>query len=142
MCSSTRSLAVALHSRDQVGDVHGLGEIAVEAGGEEALAISLHCLRSKRDDRDQSGPRVRPEPAECLDATDVWELDVHEYKIGNVHRGQLDSLSAGGRLERAVAGREQDVPKQLHVLLVVLHHEDLRDWHRYAPLAGSVKTNV
>ena len=41
-----------------------------------------------------------------------------------------------------MAGRQEDVPKQLHALLVVLHHEDLRDWHRYAPLAGSVKTNV
>ena len=42
---------------------------------------------------------------------------------------QLDRPPAGRRLERAVPARLEDVPEQLHVLLVVLDHEDLLAGH-------------
>ena len=55
---------------------------------------------------------------------------------------QLHRALAGGRLERAVAGRLENVTKQLHVPLVVLHHQDLQARHRSTGLRGSVNTNV
>ena len=50
--------------------------------------------------------------------------------------------AAGGRLERAVARRLEDVTEELHVLRVVLDDEDLLARHGYACPAGSVNTNV
>ena len=58
-------------------------------------------------------------------------------------RRQLDRASAGCRLRGgAVARCLENVAEELHVLLVVLDHEDLLAGHDYAGPTGSVKTNV
>ena len=104
----------------------GLGDVAVEPGGQESLAVSLHRLCGQGEHRQGCGAAVRPQAAERRDAIDVRQLDVHEHEIGRMLDGKRDRLLPGGRLQGAVALREQDVTKQLHVLAVVLHDEDLR----------------
>jgi hypothetical protein len=42
---------------------------------------------------------------------------------------QLDRPLAGRRFQDAVARRLENIPEQLHVLLVVLDHEDLLAGH-------------
>src|SRR5439155_25393833 len=58
-----------------------------------------------------------------------------------VREGQLHGPAAGRGLQRVVSRCMEDVPEELHVLLVVLDHEDARTRHE-AGLAGSVNTNV
>jgi len=50
----------ALDDPDQLVDVDGLGEIAVEPDVEEALAVASHRLRGHRDHGDRGGSRVVP----------------------------------------------------------------------------------
>ncbi len=57
-------------------------------------------------------------------------------------RREIDRVSAGPRLQRAIAAGAQNVAKQLHVHLVVLDDENVLTCHRYTDLTGSVKTNV
>ena len=90
------------HGADELHDVHGLRDVAVEARRQETLAVSLHRLRGQREHRDGGGALVRTQPAEGLDAVDVRQLDVHQHEVGRVLGRELDRLPARRRLQRAI----------------------------------------
>src|SRR5438105_13522961 len=69
-------------------------------------------------------------------------MDVHQHERRLVLDGELDGLPAGRRLQQREPARLEDVPEELHVLLVVLDHEDPPAGHPYSRPAGSVNTNV
>ncbi len=114
---------------DELADVHRLRDVPVEACRQEPLAVSVHGLGGHGEHRDPRRALVRPQPAEHVDAVEVRKLDVHEHEIGRMLRSQLDRLASRRRLERAVPRSDEDVADQLHVLLVVLHDEDLFACH-------------
>ena len=114
---------------DERDGVHRLGDVAVEACGQEPLAIPIHRLRGQGEHRDGGGALVRAQPAQPLDAIDVRQLDIHEHEIGSMLGCQLHRPHAGRCFEGAVPPRLEDIPEQLHVLLVVLDHEDLLTRH-------------
>ena len=88
------------HGADELDDVHRLRDVAVEAGREEALAISVHRLRGQRQHRYRGGALVRPQPRQRLDAVDVRKLDVHEHEVRHVLGRQRDRVLPGRRLQR------------------------------------------
>src|SRR5262249_4597176 len=129
------------HDVDDLDNVHGLRQVAVQADAEKALALPLHRLCGEREDRDRCCPLIRSQPAQDFHATDVGKADVQEHEF----RGMLACERYGPRPCRGLEGREplrlEHVAKELHVLLVVLDHEHTPASHRY-DLAGSVNTNV
>src|SRR5439155_15451772 len=127
---------------DEFHDVHRLRDVAVEAGIEEPLTIPMHRLCRQCQDRDRCRTFVCAQAAECLDAVDVRQLDVHQNQIRFVLDGQLQRPLGARRLQQSITRGLQDVAEELHVLLVVLDHEDLRTVHVRAVPDGSVNANV
>ncbi len=118
---SRRPLAtVPPYGVDQLENVDGFRDVAVEAGGQEPVAVAVHRLGCEREHRHRRGALVRPQPPERFDAVDVRQLDVHQHEVRPVLDGQLERLLAGGRPQRPVPRRRQHVAEQLHARLVVL----------------------
>src|SRR5215204_4152040 len=138
---STVFLEVAGHRLDELEHVDRLGDVPVEPGLEEVFTIAGHGLCGQRDHRDRLRSLIRLDSSECLDPVDPGKLDVHEYEVGDVLRGQFDRLLAASRLARLVSLRLEDVAEELHVLLVVLHDEDALATHETDP-RGIVKVKV
>ena len=72
------------HRGDELGNVHGLGDVAVEPGSQEPLTVAAHRLGGDREDGGGRRPYVRSELPERLDAVDIREPDVHEDEVGCV----------------------------------------------------------
>ncbi len=70
----------ALDDPDQLDDVDGLGQIAVEPDVEEALAVASHSLRGQRDHGDRGGSHVAPKLRQGFDAVDPGQLHVHQAR--------------------------------------------------------------
>src|SRR5436309_8591402 len=134
--------AVILHGLDEFHNVHRLRDVAVEAGIQEPLTIPMHRLCRQRHDRDRCRTFVCAQAAERLDAVDARQLDVHQHQIRFVFGSELERPLRVRRLEQSITRRLQDVAEELHVLLVVLDHEDLRTVHVRAVPDGSVNANV
>ena len=60
LCGPVTHDRSALDDPDQLDDVDGLGEIAVEPDVEETLAVASHRLRGQRDHGDRGGSLVPP----------------------------------------------------------------------------------
>ena len=118
------ALTVTLDGAEQRGDVDGLRYVPVEARRQEPLVVSVHGLCGDGEHGYRGRAGVGPQPAEGLDAVRVGQADVHQDETGTVLDGQLDRFGGGGRLERAVPLRPEEVAEELHVLLVVLDDED------------------
>src|SRR5262249_10478989 len=140
--SSSAAVAVLPHRGDEGDDVDRLRDVAVEACGRESLAVTLHGLRGHGEDRNGCGSFVPTQACKRLDAVDVRELHVHQHQVRYVLGRQLHRLSACRRCKGAVARRLEDVAEELHVLLVVLDHEDLLPGQSYVRTVGRVNTNV
>ena len=60
LCGPVTRDRSALDDPDQLDNVDGLGEIAVEPDVEETLAVASHRLRGQRDHRNRAGSLVSP----------------------------------------------------------------------------------
>src|SRR5918994_4856767 len=68
-CSLT--IAVVPNGLEQLGDVDWLGEVSVEPGNEEPLAVAAHRLRGQRQHGNRGGGLVLPELLGRLEAVDA-----------------------------------------------------------------------
>src|SRR5262245_50968883 len=140
--SATRSLAVLAEGREELDDVDGLRDVAVEPRRKEALPVAVHRLSSEGEHGDRRRAIVRPQPGQHLGPVEIRKLDVHQHQIRGLLGCELDGARAGRGFEREVARGVEDVPEELHVLLVVLDDEDSSSTHGDEAEAGSVNTNV
>src|SRR5262245_11152660 len=140
--SSTAPIGAFAYGTDEVGDVHRLGEVSVEADGEEALAVSCHRLCGQREHRYRSSALGCAQLAKCLYAVDIGQLNVHEHKLWPMLGSQLDRPAAGRGFEDVVSRSLEHVADELHVLRVVLDHEDPSTVHDSTGTVGSVNTKV
>src|SRR6266542_2726447 len=133
--------AVASDRGDELQDVHGLGDVVVEARLEEVLAVTGHGLCGHGDDRNGRGSLLLPQPAECGEAVDAVELDVHQNEVRLMPGGEVDRLLAGRCLERLVTIHLKHVSEELQALLVVLGDENAPAGHQLDS-RGSANVNV
>ena len=62
--------------------------------------------------------------AQCSNAVDVGQLNVHQYQVWAFSQSQPNPFGPGSRFQRLVSLVSQHVAHQLHVLLVVLDDQD------------------
>src|SRR6266576_231019 len=118
-----------------------LGEVTVEALGEESLLVAPHRRGRQRNDRDPAGSRVLFEQLERFRAAEIRHADVHQHEGGHALMRQRDPLDAARRLEGLEAGELEHVPGQLPVVLVVVDDQDQLA-HDTSCRMGRVKRNV
>src|SRR5436190_9129767 len=118
-----------------------LGEIAVEALGEEPLLVAAHRRRRERDDRDLRRPGVLAQQLQRLGAVEVRHPDVHEDERRPVLLRERHAFDAARRLDRAEAGELEHVAGELTVVLVVVDDQDQLT-HDTSFRTGRVKRNV
>src|SRR5439155_8503974 len=109
--------------------VDWLGEVAVEAGGEEAIAVLLHRERCQRYYLNGSCNGIDAQAAERGNTVHVRQLDVHQNQAWPVIDRQSDALLRRRGFQRAVAIELQQVADQFKVLLIVFDDEDQVAWH-------------
>src|SRR6266566_10671 len=85
-----------LHFAEELLVTDRLFEIAVEALGEQPLAIALHRERGERNNLERRGTRLGAQAPERRDAVQAGHLHVHEDEIGRMRECRLDAL--GGAL--------------------------------------------
>src|SRR5437763_5478751 len=115
--------AVATYLAGKVPNADRLFDVAVETGGDEPLAVSLHRERRERDDRDRGGPGVVLELADRHRPVHVRQANVHQDHVRQLLDGERYRCAAGRRLKRPEACMAQYVARELQVLLVVVDHE-------------------
>src|SRR5580692_6187292 len=109
---------------NKLADRDRLGQIGLAAAFANALLVTLHRECRDRDDRNGSQLRVVLDPPRHFETRDLGKLDIHQDEIGAelAHKVKcLETVAGAGSL---VAMRLEQIAKELHIELVVLHDQD------------------
>ena len=101
--SSTVPVTLVLDGAEELDDVNGLRDVAVEARRQKPLLSSLHRLRGDGEHWDRGGSPVHSQTAERLNAVDVRQLDVHQHESGTCSAANSTArtpAALGGALPR------------------------------------------
>src|ERR1700710_773894 len=101
-----------------------LGKIRLAAAFADAFLVALHRERRDRDHRNGAQLRIVLDPARHLETGDLRQLDVHQDQVGTKVSHQIERLEAVAGARGLVAMGLQEIAKELHVELVVLHDQD------------------
>src|SRR6185503_7835621 len=113
-----------LHLRDEGLRHDRLADVAVEAGGERAIAVADHGEGRDRHDRYGARGAVGLQPPQHLVAVDAGKLDVADHDVRAAGARQLEAALAVVGGHRLVLVGAQQVGHQLEVGAVVLDHQD------------------
>src|ERR1700742_3064098 len=127
------------HRLDELADRDRLGKINLATALADALLVALHG--KGRDGNDGNGAQLRIvlDPAGDLEAGDLRQLDVHQDQIGPHLADQIERLVPVAGARGLIAMRFQQIAKELHVELVVLHDQD-GFCHPVPPVQGLPKS--
>src|SRR5579859_2222579 len=117
------------HLVRQRADVNRLGQVAVEAGRQEAFAIIFHGEGGQRHDGDCSRSGISSKSRQRRPAIQVRELNIHQDDAGCTFGGQAQTLLRRARFKDLVTPQLQQVAYELEVLFVVLHDEHCLTHH-------------
>ena len=106
------------------GDIDRLGDVAVEARGDDAVALARRDRGGHGDHGNGRRFGVGAQPAQRRDAVHRRQLDVHEDKRRLVGSRELERGRAVLALDHLVAAELEDGAHQLAVALVVLDQQD------------------
>jgi hypothetical protein len=120
--------------RQEVLIGHRLGDVAIAAGGSNALFVALHRERSERDHRNGAGRFIPLEYPRGLQAVHAGELDVHQDEGRLLLPRELQTDLRVRRLEHGVTRGFQQEDRQRHVGGIVFDDEDLG--HVSSPAGG------
>ena len=112
------------HGLDELADRNRLGQIGLAAAFADALLVALHRKRGDRDDGNGAQFRIVLDPARDLEAGDLRQLDIHQDQIGAQLADEIERLETVAGAGGLIAMRFQQIAKELHVELVVLHDQD------------------
>ncbi len=104
---------------------HRLGDVAVTAGGANALLVALHRQGGEGDHRNGARRVVPLEQRRGLEAVHAGKLDVHQDQVGLLVARQRQPGLGIRRAEHGMARRLQQEDRQRHVGGVVLDDQDL-----------------
>src|SRR4051812_49017198 len=105
-------------------DRNRLGKIRLAAALADAFLVALHRERRHRDHRNGAQFRIVLDPARHLEPGDLRQLDVHQDQVGAKFSHEIERLEAVAGARGLVAMRLQEIAKELHIELVVLHDQD------------------
>src|ERR1700693_227613 len=109
---------------EELADRDRFRQIGFAAALPDALLIALHGKGRDRDDRNELELRIVFQPLRHLEPGNFRQLNVHEDQIGAMLAGQLQRLDTVAGTPRRIAVRFQQIVKELHIELVVLHDQD------------------
>ncbi len=110
----------------QPARIDRLGDVAVAAGDERALARPGAAVGGDRDDRRAAQVPHAAQPGGRLVPVKPWDADIHQDQRWRGLAGQGDPIGAGFREQHAVTARLQDALDQPLVVGVVLDIENRR----------------
>src|SRR5262249_22007031 len=114
---------VSAHGLKKRADRDRFGNVGLAAALSDALLIALHGKRGDGNHGNLAQFFVVLEPARYLKTGDLGQLDVHQDQIGAPLAGNLQSFDAAAGLQRLIAVSVQEIVKELHVELIVLHDQ-------------------
>src|ERR1700712_2426275 len=109
---------------NKFADRDRLGKIRLAAALADALLVALHRERRHRDHRNGAQFRIVLDPARHLEPGDLRQLDIHQDQVGTQLADQIERLEAVAGARSLVAMGFQEIAKELHIELVVLHDQD------------------
>src|SRR6266478_5027364 len=109
---------------NELADRNWLGQIGFAAALADALLVPLHRKCRDRNHRDGTQFRIVLDPACHFEAGDLRELDIHQDQIGAHLAHEIERLETVGGTRGLIAVRFQQIAKELHIELVVLHDQD------------------
>src|ERR1700730_9005100 len=112
------------HRLDELADRDRLGKIGFAAAFADALLVALHGERGDRDHGNGAQLRIILDPAGDLEAGHLRQLNVHQDQIGAHLADEIERLVPIAGARGLIAMRFQQIAKELHVELVVLHDQD------------------
>src|SRR6516164_7195921 len=112
---------------DELRHRNRLRQIGLAAALADALLVAPHRKGGHRDHGNGLELRISLEPLGHFETGDFRQLNVHQNQVGPVLPGEIERLDAVARADGIVAVSLQQVVKELHVELIVLHdHHGLR----------------
>src|ERR1700709_1418930 len=111
-------------SFDELADRDRLGQISLAAALADTLFVALHRERRHRDHRNGAQLRIVLDPARHLHPRHLRQLDIHQDEIGTKFSDEIERLEPVAGARGLVAMGLQQIAKELHIELVVLHDQD------------------
>src|SRR6516225_1624420 len=111
----------AANGFDELGHRDRLRQISLATAFTDTPLIPLHRKGGYRDHRNGLELGILLEPLGHFETGDLRQLNIHQDQIGTPLAGEIEHLEAVARPDGAVAVSLQQVVKELHVELVVLH---------------------
>src|ERR1700753_541623 len=112
------------HRLDELADRDRLWQIRLAGAFADAVLVALHGKGGDGDDGNGAQLRIVLDPLGDLEAGDLRQLDVHQDQIGAHLADEIELLVAVAGARGLIAVRFQQIAKELHVELVVLHDQD------------------
>src|SRR5262249_5660330 len=112
------------HGLNELADRNRLGQIGRAAAPADAFLVALHGKGGDGNNRNGAQLRIVLDPARDLQARNLRQLDVHQDQIGPHLADEIERLVAIAGARGLIAVRFQQIAKELHVELVVLHDQD------------------
>src|SRR6476661_9988641 len=109
---------------NEFADRDRLRQIRLAATFADPLLVALHRERRYRDHRDRAQRRIVLDPARHFEAGNLRELDIHQDEIGTQLAHEIERLETVAGARGLIAVRFQQIAKELHIELVVLHDQD------------------
>src|ERR1700712_4700608 len=109
---------------NKFADRDRLGQIGLAAALADPFLVALHRERSDRDHRDRAQLRIVLDPPRHFEAGHLRKLNVHQDEIGPKLAHEIERLETVAGARGLIAMRFQQIAKELHVQLIVLHDQD------------------
>src|ERR1019366_1040200 len=112
------------NSFNKFADRDRLGQICFAATLADAFLVTLHGKGGDRDYRNGPQLRIVLDPPRHLEAGYLGELNIHQDEIGTKFADEIKRLETVAGTGGLIAVRLQQIAKELHIELVVLHDQD------------------
>src|SRR5437588_686274 len=109
---------------NKFADRNWLGQIGLASALANPLLVPLHRKGRHRHHRDRTQFRIVLDPARHFEAGDLRQLNIHQDQIGAHLAHEVKRLETVGGARGLIAMRFQQIAKELHIELVVLHDQD------------------
>src|SRR5713226_5466638 len=109
---------------NKLADRDRLGQIGLAAALADTFLVALHRKRRDRDHGNRAQLRIVLDPARHLEAGHLGKLDIHQDQIGTELADKIERLETVAGTGCLIAMCFQQIAKELHVQLVVLHDKD------------------
>src|SRR6476620_8806883 len=109
---------------NKFADRDRLGQIGLAAALADTLLVALHRKRRDCDHWDRAQLRIVLDPAGHFETGHLGKLNIHQHEIGTKLADQIKRLETIAGTGCLIAVRLQQIAKELHVELVVLHDQD------------------